>query len=202
MGKIVEQIEKLTGEDSQHFNRKYLKYWEGYLKTRLIILANEVLRLEDEGTALAGRFLIFQMRQSFYGREDTELTPKLLAERAGILNLALDALGRLKARGHPIQCQSGVEMAETFNEASSTVSGFVAERCVTGTAHEMLLQTAYDAWKGYCEEHGVRFSWDDATFSRKLRAAVSTITSGRPRQDNSRKRPTMLYGIRLLKRGD
>jgi putative DNA primase/helicase len=202
MSTIVEQIKNLTGEDPQHVNRKNTKYWEGFLTTRLIILSNKLLRLEDESTALAGRFLIFRMQQSFYGREDVDLTPKLLAERPGILNLALDALARLKARGHPIQCQSGVEMAETFQEDSSKVSAFVAERCVVGVEHKLLLQTAYDAWKSFCDEHGIRFGWDDATFSRNLRSAVPAITSSRPRKDNTRGRPTMLYGIRLRQKGD
>jgi putative DNA primase/helicase len=202
MSTIVEQIKNLTGEDPQHVNRKNTKYWEGFLTTRLIILSNKLLCLEDESTALAGRFLIFRMQQSFYGREDVDLTPKLLAERPGILNLALDALARLKARGHPIQCQSGVEMAETFQEDSSKVSAFVAERCVVGVEHKLLLQTAYDAWKSFCDEHGIRFGWDDATFSRNLRSAVPAITSSRPRKGNTRGRPTMLYGIRLRQKGD
>ncbi len=63
---------------------------------------------------MAGRFLIFRMEQSFYGREDEELTDKLLAERPGILNLAMDALDRVRRRGKLLQSTSGVEMADVL----------------------------------------------------------------------------------------
>src|SRR5262249_42928355 len=90
--RMTERLLMITGEDEIHINRKNKKYWNGKLATKVVIFSNELLRFQDESGALAGRFLTFRMQQSFYGREDENLTDKLLAERPGILNLALDAL--------------------------------------------------------------------------------------------------------------
>ena len=199
MGRIVELIKSLTGEDAQHFNRKYLKYWEGDLTTRLIIFANELLCFEDQSGALSDRFIVFKMEQQFLeGKgQDPDLTPKLLAERPGILNLALDALANLKARGRLIQPRSGIAMAEDLREGTSIVGAFVAECCDLGPDYESLVQDIFDGWKGYCSTQEIRYGWDAATFSRKLRAAAPKVTSSRPRETQSRL--TKLYGIRLHK---
>jgi putative DNA primase/helicase len=77
---IVERLLLITGEDDMHINRKNTKYWEGKLTARVVVFSNELLRLPDESGALPGRFLTFRMRQSFFGREDPNLTEKLLAE--------------------------------------------------------------------------------------------------------------------------
>jgi hypothetical protein len=61
------------------------------------------------------------MQESFYGREDEDLTAKLLAERPGILNLAIEALDALRARGKLIQPETGIEMSERLGDLTSDV---------------------------------------------------------------------------------
>jgi putative DNA primase/helicase len=201
MGSVVEHLKSVTGGDAQHINRKNRKYWEGELTARIIVFANELLRLQDASGALAGRFLTFQMRQSFRGREDPNLTEKLLAERSGILNLALDALERVKARDGLIQCRSGAEMSDTLTELGSDVLRFVTERCIVGAEHEQLLGRLFEAWTGWCSAHGIRYAWDDEEFSKKLDAAVPNLTRTRSRKDNPKRR-TKILGIRLRTKDD
>ena len=100
---ITERLLMITGEDEMHINRKNKKYWNGKLSTKLLIFANELLRFQDESGALAGRCLTFRMQQSFFGREDENLTEKLLTERPGILNLAMDV--------HWINCARGASFS-------------------------------------------------------------------------------------------
>ena len=99
-----------------------------------MIFSNELLRFQDDSGALAGRFLTWRMQQSFRDRADPYLTSKLLAERAGIFNLALSALDALRARGHLEQCESGVEMSDRLGAITSDVSVFVEECCVVSAA--------------------------------------------------------------------
>src|SRR5262249_34968874 len=153
-----------------------------------------------ESGALAGRFLTFRMQQSFYGREDEDLTDKLLAERSGILNLTLDALDQLRARGKPVQCDSGVEMFERLGELTSDVKVVVEERCVVGAQFEGCVPKIFQRWQDWCLRHNVRHGWGDNQFSEKLRSVVPTITSSRPRKidgEDNPKRHTVLYGIGL-----
>src|SRR5262249_15994912 len=132
---------------------------EGKLTSRVVIFSNELLRLQDESGALPGRFLTFRMQQSFYGREDANLTDKLLAERSGILNVGLNALDRIRARDKLVQCQSGEEMYESLGELASDVSGFVEECCVLGPDQQILCKNLFGRWQMWCVLRGVRHVW-------------------------------------------
>src|SRR5262249_45104166 len=147
---MTERLLMITGEDEIHINRKNKKYWNGKLTTKIVTFSNELLRFQDESGALAGRFLTFRMQQSFYGREDENLTDKLLAERPGILNLALDALDELRQRGKLLQSGSGVEMAERLGDLTSDVKVFVEECCNVGVSFEVRVSEIFIRWQDWC----------------------------------------------------
>ena len=52
-------------------------------------------RFGDASGAIAGRFLVLTLRNSWLGREDPALTDALLTELPGILGWVLDGLDRL-----------------------------------------------------------------------------------------------------------
>jgi putative DNA primase/helicase len=193
---ITERLLTITGEDEMHINRKNKKYWNGKLSTKLLIFANELLRFQDESGALAGRCLTFRMQQSFFGREDESLTEKLLAERPGILNLAMDALDELRERGKLLQSASGVEMAERLGDLTSDVKVFVDECCDVGEKFQVRVSEIFVRWQDWCAAHNTRHGWGSNQFSEKLRSVLPTLTSGRPRKDNP-ERLTVLYGVGL-----
>jgi putative DNA primase/helicase len=89
---VAERLLSISGEDGQTVDRKHMPAWTGTLPTRFVILSNELPRLTDASGALADRFVILQMKQPFYGREDLGLTEKLLPELPGIFNWALAGL--------------------------------------------------------------------------------------------------------------
>jgi putative DNA primase/helicase len=193
---IAENFLSVTGEDAIDIPRKWLTVWSGQLTARLVLFSNELARLQDDSGALPGRFITWRMQQSFKGREDPNLTDKLLAERPGMLNLALEALDRLRARGHFAQPGSGAEMSENLEFLASAVASFVNECCEVGPEHQVLLGKAYVAWGRWCTMKGVRYAWMENHFSEKLKAAVPTVTTARTRKDNPN-RLTMLFGIRI-----
>ena len=194
---IAERLLAITGEDGQHINRKNQRYFDGQLTSRIVLFSNELPRFQDDSGALARRFLTWRMRQSFVeGRADPELTPKLLAERAGILNLALDALDRLRERGRLHQHASGEGMAANLTDLASNVRAFVEERCAVGAEYEILVDTLFNRFRTWCEQKGIKHAIGSNHFSTKIEAAVATVTSGRPRVDNPR-RLTKLFGIGL-----
>jgi P4 family phage/plasmid primase-like protien len=201
MATITERLKNTSGEDPQNINRKNIKYWEGQLTARIIFFSNELLGFRDDSTALASRFITVQMTESFFGHEDKELTNKLLSERAGILNLALTALDRLRSRGAPLQPRSGEAMGEDLARLTSDIAAFIEDRCEIGAAYSDLSSKFFDAWRGWCEAREVRYGWGLSQFGAKLRAASpGLITESRPRSGGVG-RPTMLHGIGLRKKG-
>ena len=88
---VVERLLSVSGEDSITVDRKHLQPWTGKLPTRFLILTNELPKLTDSSGALAGRFIILSLTKSWYGREDHDLTERLLEELPGILNWSIIA---------------------------------------------------------------------------------------------------------------
>jgi hypothetical protein len=82
---VVERLLSISGEDSISVDRKFLGSINLKLPTRFVFLTNELLRLSDVSTALAGRFLVLKLTRSFYGQEDPTLTEALFAELPEIL---------------------------------------------------------------------------------------------------------------------
>jgi putative DNA primase/helicase len=64
-----------------------------------VIATNELPRLSDASGALASRMIILNTPESFYGRENHDLTDDLMEELPGIFNWALDGLDRLRGQG-------------------------------------------------------------------------------------------------------
>src|SRR5690606_5800668 len=102
------------------------------LPTRFTFLTNEVPHLSEASGALAGRFLILRFTQSFYGREDLDLTEKLLEELPGILQWAVEGWHLLRAAGRFQEPPSSRELHEEMEDAFSPIGAFVRDRCVIG----------------------------------------------------------------------
>ena len=99
------------------------------------MLGNDIpkFRGTDEAGALAARMVTLKMDQSSVGREDWNLTDKLLAERAGILNWAMEGWRRLRLRDRFVQPASGMELLQKLRASTSTIGSFVEECCELGT---------------------------------------------------------------------
>ena len=120
---IVERLLSISGEDVVSIDRKYRETWTGTLPTRFLLLSNELPRLADASGAMAGRFIVLTLCNNFYGREDTDLTDKLVTERTGILRWALTGLERLQRRGHFVQPSSSSEAIQELEDLGSPVGG-------------------------------------------------------------------------------
>jgi putative DNA primase/helicase len=201
MSTISETLLTVSGEDSIDVERKYLGAWNGQLTTRVVMFSNELIRFRDDSGALPSRFITWQMRQSFFGREDLNLTAKLLRERPGILNMALEGLDRLRDRGQFMQPGTGAEMAKELEGLASHIALFVADCCIVGPDQEARLDDLYDAWRWFCDRKGIRYLLEEEQFSQKLKSYVHSITRGRPRSGGP-SRPTVFTGIGLKKPKD
>jgi putative DNA primase/helicase len=182
---VVERLLCISGEDSLTIDRKYTTSVTMKLPTRFVFLTNELPRLTDASGALSGRFMMLRLTESFYGREDTSLTDRLLTELPGTLNWSIEGWRRLRDRGHFIQPASVKDALRDMEDLSSPVAAFVRERCEVRGGLRVSIDNLYQAWKQWCEADGRMTVSTKQTFGRDLLAAVPTITT-RVGTDNAR----------------
>jgi putative DNA primase/helicase len=193
---VVERILAITGEDSISVPRKFRDDWTGQLETRMLVLTNELPRLADASGALASRFLILTMSNSFYGREDQGLTERLTQELPGILNWSLAGWERLQTRRHFIQPTSAAEAQRDFEDLGSPMSAFIRDCCEVGPAVTCKPDAIYNAWLGWCRDQNITHPGTVQTFGRDLRSVVSSLKTPNFRNDSGG-RDRFYQGIKL-----
>ena len=195
LDKLAEHLLSITGEDTQTVDRKYLSPWTGQLQVRFVILSNEIPEFDERSGALASRFIVMSLTRSFLGREDLELTKKLLGELPGILNWAIVGWRRLSERGYFIQPASGADVVQELVNLSSPIREFVKERCEVGPGRSIECGRLYKQWREWNHQRDRFFVPPINLFSRDLRAAVPGLIVTQPRKDGKQVR--VLDGIGL-----
>jgi putative DNA primase/helicase len=185
---VIERLMAVSGEDILTIDRKNLTPVTTKLSARFVILTNELPRLGDASGALAGRMILLRLSASWYGREDTGLTDRLLTELPSVLLWAIAGWQRLRERGHFVQPESGKDLLGDLEDLSSPVGAFVRERCYVGAGHRATVAELFDAWKVWCEAKGRREPGTQATFGRDLLAAAPSLRRVRPRDGEERYR--------------
>jgi putative DNA primase/helicase len=180
---VVERLLCISGEDQLTVDRKNISSVTLKLPTRFMFLTNEFPRFNDASGALAGRFVILRLTESFYGREDTGLTQKLLAEKSGILNWAIEGWHMLREAGRFVTPQNAEDAAEAIRDLSSPVGAFVRQRCDVGPEHRVDIDALYEAWRDWCIDEGRTSPTTRQSFGRDLTAAVDGIARRRGTND-------------------
>lgn len=176
---VIERLLCISGEDTLTVDRKHLTSVTMKLPTRFMFLTNELPKLKDASGALAGRFLILRLTESFYGREDPGLTDRLFQELPGILNWAIAGWRRLKARGHFHMPSAVQDTVQDIEHLSSPVTEFVREQCVVGSEYRVDIDQLFEAWRSWCAADRRECTGNRQTFGRDLAAAVPGIQTRR-----------------------
>jgi putative DNA primase/helicase len=183
---VVERLLSISGEDMITIDRKYREPWTGKLPSRFLILSNELPRFGDASGAIAGRFIILVMSQTWLGKENTRLTSDLLTELPGILTWALDGLDRVTSDGFITSPQSSTDAIVALHDLVSPVSAFVRDKCRTGIG-QVSVTDLFNAWKEWAEANNHR-AGNSATFGRNLRAVLPMLRVAQARDGDSRER--------------
>jgi P4 family phage/plasmid primase-like protien len=154
---ISENLLRITGEDGISVPRKGIVDWMGTLYTRFVLLTNILPGIIDGGGAVASRFIVIKFTQSFFGKEDPKLTQKLLAELPGILNWALEGLGKLQARGAFIQPESGLAAVEELERKTTPIIGFIRDVLELAPEVEAAKDDVYFCYRLWCDDEGLKF---------------------------------------------
>jgi putative DNA primase/helicase len=194
---VVERLLSISGEDPLTIDRKFREPWTGRLPTRFVIMSNELPTFGDASGAIAYRFVIAVLTQSWLGREDRGLERKLVAEMPGILNWALDGLARLDGGGRFSEPAASVDALVSLLDQASPESAFVRDRCGRGAGHRVPVDDLYRAWKAWCEDNGHK-PGNKQTFGRNLRAVVPGIRVTQPRDEQGSNKVRYYAGVSLL----
>lgn len=195
-GEIAGRLLSITGEDVLTIDRKHREPWIGTLTARIVICSNELPRLQDASGALSSRFLILQLEQSFYGKEDRGLGDRIERELPGILRWALDGWDALQREGRFTSPSSSLEVLEELEGLSSPTKAFINDACNVKASAWVDCRHLYEAWKTWCKEQGREHPGTLQTFGRDLRAAVAGVKARQYRVgDGSRSR--CYHGIEL-----
>lgn len=193
-GVIVERLLSITGEDVLTVDRKNRDAWIGQLPTRIVMLTNELPRLTDTSGALASRFIVLTMQNSFYGREDTDLLDRLLPELPAILYWSMMGLELLRDRGRFVPPASSSAAVQEMEDLGSPAGAFVRDACVVETGAEIATGELYGAWTRWCRDRGQEHVSTEQVFSRDLRAVIPGLETAQRRSGVDRWR--VFVGIR------
>ena len=189
---ITERLLTVSGGGRLDVNRKQKQHATVMLNTRFVVCTNEIPSLTDASAALARRWCVLQMTQSFLGREDDALAERLLQELPGIFNWAVAGWSRLMSQGKFTAPSSSFDAIEELTTASSPVSEFVSERCNVGERYSIQRHELFDMWKAWCERSGIREHGTLSMFTRRLKAYAHTIKTDRAK---TRLREWCYFGI-------
>jgi putative DNA primase/helicase len=179
---VVERLLSISGEDFITADRKYREPWTGKIPARFFVISNELPNFGDASGAIANRFVVLELGQSWLGRENTRLTDELLTELPGILSWALDGLDRLTVSDRFTTVQSSEDAILALQDIVSPTAAFVRDRCVRGP-YEVPVSTLFLAWKSWCEQNGVERPGTVQRLGKDLRAVVPGLKVAQPRED-------------------
>jgi len=145
--------------------------------------------------ALASRFLVFNTRASFYGKEKPELfEQELKPELPGILLWALEGLRRYRERGQLSEPECSMELRKHLEHDGSPVLAFVEECLELNASAEVRKDVLYKAWKGFAERESLP-TLALPVFMRELLAA--TNGQAHPCKLSDKARTPAVRGLRL-----
>jgi putative DNA primase/helicase len=197
---ITERLLSISGEDSMTIGRKFLSAWNGRLATRFVILTNELPSLSDGSGALAGRFLVLILTESFFGKEDPALFNKLATELPGILNWSIAGYRRLRDRGHFVQPVSSLDAVDDIEMLGAPVKAFIRDCCDLKPGLTVSADDLWATWQQWCVVEGQK-SGNKVWFGRNLRTAAPGIARTRPRADEGDHQRENAYSGIALKPG-
>lgn len=176
LAQIVETLLSISGEDHQTVARKYLSNITTRLRTRFLIISNDLPALQDASGAFVSRCLLLRLTETFAGREDLDLGRRLHEELPGIFVWAAQGWNRLRERGYFVQPASSRNLLEELYTLTSPIRAFVEDHCDIGENLNCLVSDLYESYQGWCKSQG-RHAATKQVFGRDLRSALPHITT-------------------------
>ena len=183
---VKEFLLQISGEDTLTIGRKFKCAVSTQLKTKIMVLSNEVPEFIDSGAALASRFIILKMENSVIGKENTGLFEKeLKPEIPLIFWWALDGLRSLMASNRFVQPEGGKATVVQMERNQSPVGAFVSDFCNVRPGISIPKEVLYAGYERWCIGEDMK-PLNRVYFGRYLLSAAHTVKAVRSGNDGSR----------------
>lgn len=149
----------LTGEDYLMAEKKNKNPFKFRPFSRLVFSCNELPRnYVDRTEGFYRRLIIVPFnRQIDKGKIDKELKYKFKGEKEGILNWALEGLGRLYENNFEFsETELTDEIKKEYKRENNNVISFVEECCEIDSSFSCSRIEIYEAYKDFCVEAGLK----------------------------------------------
>ena len=171
----------ITGGDDLGAEYKYREAFEFRPYCRLVFSANHVPRSGDASHAFFRRWLVVPFERTFEPDEQIpreELDAKLSdpQELSGVLNRALDVLGRVRREGFT-ESASMREAWEEFRAMTDPVSVWLAQNTVESAEAFVPKDALAKAYNEFCDKVG-RPGMNKKGFGRAIKRAFPQIADG------------------------
>lgn len=185
---LTEKLLSLSGGDQVQVDRKYRDSVSMRLQARLMILSNEIPRIDDASGVIADRFLVLRTQKSFLGMEDRELFAKLAEELPQIICWAVEGWKRLNDSGKFTEPSYTSKYREQIRHIASPVTAFVAQRCTLAPNTSVTKYELFRAYELWCAECGIKRQESREMFGQALQSAYPAIMESRKRIKGERER--------------
>jgi putative DNA primase/helicase len=192
----------LTGGDSVPGEKKFRDIFSFVNFARLVFSTNKPPQIyDDDSYAFWRRWVIVHFPSKFLEddpRTDSQILQKLSTEGelSGLLNLALDGLGRLLTSHRYSYTKSVEETTDTYLRRADPVYSFISDNCEPDPEAETPKAELYDSFKNYCLEQKIPLLKPNS-FARALQNQIYIrVASSRPEINGTR--VTCWKGIRLI----
>lgn len=186
--KIAELLLRISGEDAVTIERKYRDSFNTRLPCKLLLISNELPWLQDMSGALAERFSILRLCESFMGRERSNRYRDFVPELGGILRWAIGGLADLERQDRFLVPAASEKLLDELRALSSPIREFVADRCIVAPHCRIPRDDLWASWCTWCE-HTKHRPGTRGSFGRALRSVVPTLDSEQRRlPDGTRRR--------------
>ena len=195
-------LKKLSGGDMIAADVKYKDKITFQNVARLIILANDLPRFSEIGTAITQRFEFIEFKKEYLdAAADTNLDNKLSAELAGIFNRLVSMMPNIFNSDRAISFKAPAVIEEnkkTILSSISTIIEFVRERCeiAENMSDSIRVQFLYESYKSWAIQSGYK-AFGKKTFSTVLRNTLKLKVEN----NSSDKNQLHVYGIKKIDLG-
>ena len=170
----------LVGEDYLTVEKKNKNPFSFQSSARLLFSCNSIPKnYGDRSEGFYRRLVILRFKYTVPKEKcDPELLEKFRMEADGIFLFALEGLRRLMGNRYIFsETQVNADELQQYREESDSVLSFVKDCCELSAEHSVGSTELFHAYKGYCEECGLR-PYSQKNFVQQITATFSGIMRG------------------------
>ena len=157
--------------------------------SRLIYSANKMPVAYDRSRAYFRRWLIVPFPNRFEGDDaDPDILAKMTTpgELSGLLNLAIEGLRRLEARGRFEEPETVTKAMDNYQQIADPLQAFLREKCVCDVPGAVVGKTElYEAYTKFCHEEGVKYIEGRREFNARLQQEFPEMREKKRRLERS-----------------